>query len=88
MTHVARGNGCLAGRGDPGDLHIADLEASTQPALLRGDTPCCVRGPFVEGNDSALEILLEGFVEGLLQRSSPLSGREELQAETNLEDCD
>jgi len=65
VPYVTGGDGRLSRRGDACDLHIADLDAATQPPSLGGDSSRRLRGSFVEWSDAPFEILLQRLVERL-----------------------
>src|SRR5262249_20330189 len=88
VPKVASREGSFAGDGDTGDLDVAQIDRTAGTPVLRSDATGELSGERIEGQHPVLEVLFERPGKGGLQKSSAPSSRQQLQAETDLEDGD
>lgn len=77
-----------SGRGDPGNLHIADVETPSRTPSLGSDADGGDCGRPVERLDAATEVFVEELSEGLLELPPAPARLQQLQPGTHLEDGD
>ena len=79
MAGVPGSEGCPSGRGDTGDLHVANLYRSADTLPGRGDARCRQGGRLVERLHPITKVLCEQLSEcltvcGLTLREAAMSG--------------
>ncbi len=88
MAKVAGRKRRLTSQDGPRDLNITNLNRSASASSLCGNPARGLGGSLIEGQYSALKVLLKRLRESLFQLTPPPAYGQDLQAQTDLENGD